>query len=625
MPDAMSLRAASPFKKSFFQHLKSSKKLWGLLLFLQALGFPLIAVAGGIGIYASEKYPLTTDNHYIDYDTLAAGLVFVGICALVISAACGLVIIIQNFSYLFRRDEADTCLSLPITRKDQFWSRALAGLTQYMLPFFAAIIISVLIIIISVLITASLPNVTLSKIMDEYFLNDLVNNQNLIFLGVLFIAGLMLACVLFYSLCLLICTCCGRLFEAAAYPIFLNMIIPVTVIICGSLAIDGVFGIDDNSLYSNFFFCSTSPIGAIVYLFAYFDGLASMGYWAWFVSVLLVIALMLFVSYKVYIGRKAEDVGSPIVVRMLLYIVECIMILCIIELQSLDSHIFINQTTFISIFIALICYVVIELVSNGKQKKYLSSILRFVGALLGSFLFLGAADVTGFFGIESYVPPVNSVFSVEIDTYLPEMMYSNGVPIKLDDKDNVKAATQIHKSILDTWKKCNGNLELAPVLPTQISGIYFNIRYQYGPDMYLQRSYDCIPVDIETLYGIIHSDEYLDAYIETLRSEEADSLQVNLSVAGANSISAILNISDIDGFLAAYRADLDAMTVQQFISVDYKTKLNCDLSYSAYNDNGRFYEKHVAYFTIPSYFKNTMEFLDVENISFTQYSYEYTE
>lgn len=547
-------RRRSPFYISFRQSLHNGKKLTVLLIFLQLLGLPLLALCAGYDWYSWEykrvydKLPSNTD-FFLGW---AEVLIVFSLCA---ATVCALIFIVQNFSYLFKREETDTYLSLPITRKQQFWSHAIAGLTQYIVPYLIGAFISAIIMAIFFFMTAALPGHSVSELWDTLLAHE--SEVSFIIWG--FFSCLLL-CVMFYAMCLAVTMFCGRVFEAAAYPLIFHVMLPLLLYIGGYWATSNMYGVSYETAYNNPLMQITNPVGGLIYLAdnAYGSPVTTLLIWTLVVAGMT--ALYFFAAYKLFTRRKAEDVGRPFVFKILLYIIEGVFIFIVIASQEVvDGDVF-GSSTPAFIIMALIGYVILEVVSNRKQRNYLQSAIRFLGTVLGSYLFLLVSYETGFFGMENYVPPVNAISSVTINT--DASMGNAYWDVTLESEESVRLVTELHEKALKEYRYHNSPYADRFRREEAYSSLLkrINISYKFKWGLMQNRTYYNIPSNDLITYELVTSDEFVDMLFSDKRMISGDTVFISDKIH----MLEYKYFSDTKQLLEAYRNDMKKMTYEEF-------------------------------------------------------------
>lgn len=281
--------ATSTLKKSFFKtHFKNtileSKKFLFIVSVLHLIGYPVIAFT----IRYYSEHPDSTDESYAIASCIA----------LAIAILSGAIIAISIFNYLYKKSTVDMNLSLPLTTRQRFLSEYFADLTIYIVPAIIGGLIGTVILLTG-----------------KHELMEFLKYT--IYIGSIVIIGM----ILYYSLTVLILSCCGSLFETILSTLLINAMIPASIYLLSYTIISNdSFGLSSNSLFLNQIFIS-SPIGNAAFIIYFFDNVNMYGnvntnlYVHWLIPTLIFTVLIVLLSYFLYKKRKAEQVSKPYVYK----------------------------------------------------------------------------------------------------------------------------------------------------------------------------------------------------------------------------------------------------------------------------------------------------------------------
>lgn len=471
-------RTVNAFRHNFFEQLKDSKKMMIIVFIMHFFAAPVIFLsaiyncAARTGIYPDDMFGV------------------IGIFTTIIAAGCGIIIALNIFKYLYKRPVVDMSLSLPLSGNEKFFSDFLAGLTAYFAPFIAAELFSFIFLGIGQLvfggktITYTHYGYTYSEVCKTF-------SDTAFPLFELVIGGIIIMLML-YVMTVLVMTCCGTLFESAAYTLMLNGLIPA-VIVCGiALFFNDLYGIDfDEQFFEILGF--TSPAGGAYGLANAItesvdnrtissvlggtyapaaNGATIVPLLKWMLPMMLITAAMFGISYLLYRKRKAEQVTKPFVFRAFYNIIVTAAIFCILSLFIVSNEV--GVPAFIT---TGIIFLIFEVVTNRGFKKLWKSAIKYVvivAAVLGvNFI----SRTTGGFGIVNKVPSAGSVSSVMVST-----SYETEIGYTFSETENIQKIIDIHKYCLESR---NADYE---------NGVYsFNITYKLRSGGNMTRRYS-IPI-----------------------------------------------------------------------------------------------------------------------------------
>ena len=466
------------FRHNFFEQLKDSKKMMIIVFIMHFFAAPVI--------FLSAIYNCATRTGIYPDDMFGV----IGIFTTIIAAGCGIIIALNIFKYLYKRPVVDMSLYLPLSGNEKFFSDFLAGLTAYFAPFIAAELFSFIFLGIGQLafggktITYTHYGYTYSEVCKTF-------SDTAFPLFELVIGGIIIMLML-YVMTVLVMTCCGTLFESAAYTLMLNGLIPA-VIVCGiALFFNDLYGIDfDEQFFEILGF--TSPAGGAYGLANAItesvdnrtissvlggtyapaaNGATIVPLLKWMLPMMLITAAMFGISYLLYRKRKAEQVTKPFVFRAFYNIIVTAAIFCILSLFIVSNEV--GVPAFIT---TGIIFLIFEVVTNRGFKKLWKSAIKYVvivAAVLGvNFI----SRTTGGFGIVNKVPSAGSVSSVMVST-----SYETEIGYTFSETENIQKIIDIHKYCLESR---NADYE---------NGVYsFNITYKLRSGGNMTRRYS-IPI-----------------------------------------------------------------------------------------------------------------------------------
>jgi hypothetical protein len=463
------------FWTNFKLCLKQNKKILIVISILQLLGLPMLAVI---------LNTIISDNG----DRNELSLVFftlISFFCLGVSVICGIIIAVNNFSYLHKKSQVDMIYSLPIKRKYKFLSDFFSGLAVYAIPYIAACILSNLILLAG------------AFCIDD--MHELLTDGSFFALDIQCEFAGLLMMTLLYTLTVLVLNCCGTLFESIMNILILNALIPGAIAVIAAMFFANLYGV---SIFDTVLpiLGYTSPIGGIIYLFCMFAtsinytydtnydifGCIDAGVFGkWAVFFLLFTTLVFFLSMFLYKKRKAEDVSKPYVYKLLYYMVITTIVMAI----SLIARY--NMTAIVPVIVfSLIVYLIFEVITNRGFKKIYKSFIRYAITMV-SILILGIiASATNGFGTESRVPSVSSVRNVKVSYQGFDRSIVNEERNDLDEdrrnilvydqKEIIEKVIEVHKDALDTYQ--SGEFK-----DSAYSDDYYNY-YEYGSDTYYDGS-----------------------------------------------------------------------------------------------------------------------------------------
>lgn len=555
--------ATSTLKKSFFKtHFKNTilenKKFLFIISVLHLIGYPVIAFT----IRYYSEHPDNTDENYAIASCIA----------LAIAILSGAIIAISIFNYLYKKSTVDMNLSLPLTTRQRFLSEYFAGLTIYIVPAIIGGLIGTVILLTG-----------------KHELMEIVKYT--IYIGSVVIIGM----ILYYSLTVLILSCCGSLFETILSTLLINAMIPASIYLLSYTIISNdSFGLSSNSLFLNQIFIS-SPIGNAAFIIYFFDNVNMYGnvntnlYVHWLIPTLIFTVLIVLLSYFLYKKRKAEQVSKPYVYKFIYYAILFFVTFCIISIfkVSTGSSAYTAQTDSTpidaSFFPAVMCsgivFFIMEIISNRGFKKFWLSILKFAGTITCIYAVLLLCHATNGFGVNKYVPLESAVDNVIIDfdntsTYnLPirnkhtihDVVSLHEIVIKEKYEDKNTSHKEIPESELDQRIK---NGALATYNRNNIS-----ITYYLKNGSILTREYNVSDEQMEQLYAsMMTGRDYAEYSYNKLSYSFAFRVENDKNARNIKIYNKInqkisttkLTVDEFSKLIKAYKNDIENMSADSF-------------------------------------------------------------
>ena len=574
----------NPFRVNFAQRLANGKKFTIFMTFLQIIGIPLVLFSEMSSLFfsgLSASYLLDT-------------FVFIGVLNFAVATCSAIMIIINNFSYLFRRNEIDLYFSLPITRKQHFKSETLSGLIMYILPLLISFVVAMLEYVI-------LYFVILSKKVQyddmDYLLRTILSTYSCLFVIYL----------MFFGFLLLVALCCGRLFETATYPLLFAVALPLMlylVIYSTFSSMNGIV-IEKSYIYPIFF---TSPIGGFVYYFVYFFDSADdngrlylLSFIQWALLSLLMTALYYFAAYRIYLRRSVESVGKPFAFRALLYIFECTVVFVVVNSQFLVTEELISEYTLGVVFLAAMAFVLIEALSNRISIKPIHSLIRFFSAITVSFALMLLMTTTDYLGMESYIPEEDKIQSVTLYT----MGSFKDFTCKITDAEDIKKLTDFHRELSNSGKSSMRDSD------------YYNcmvgIQYLLDSGKTVSRKYFLDQIDSECAYELFTRDNISAQIIDSDLFDSDSEFYCYLNDVSDenydNEVMYKVTYEQVNAICSSFVEDYRDMSYEEFQNC-WDSKYYCMIRWIDYLPETNSYDDNSFMIDIPLSFDKTRAVLE---------------
>ena len=504
----------NPALHNWKSNIRESRKFTIILLILHLVAVPALALAGIISIYSKQAGE--------DIEAYAV----IAVCTTALAAFLGIFAAVDSFKCLHDKSVVDMKLALPMNNTQRFFSNFLSGLFTYLAPFFTAQVLSVLLCGYGCLfmdgrtfyrITYDYSG-SITRTIQKPYVCDIFGQAMPILLKL--IVGGTLCMLMLYVITVLITICCGNKFEAIAYTILINILIPLTIYCALYSMYDSLYGINSEDI----------ALKVMVYI-SVFGGIMASIDWAsqgdmlygtefinhgvWALIFFLITAALFALCFFLYRKRRAEQVSKPFVFKLAYYIVLVCAMFCIISLFIVSGGELVP-----TIIISAIIFMIFEVVTNRGFKKFWMSIIKYVATFIAVVAIIKVCEVTDGFGAVSRVPSVSAVKSVEIDyggfygDFTPAYDNAEGKTMPnyiIKEKENIETIVNAHQAIVDFYKSDNevfdqyGNYNYDRMASNETLTITYNLRTG-GSFTRTYHSYSAKPVEILTAIDL--SEEY---------------------------------------------------------------------------------------------------------------------
>lgn len=626
----------STTKKSFFisylcYKLFRNKNLLIISALFSVLCIPLFSVCMSICI---EMVNATIENQ--NFDTLHNTKMFGDIdmimaAGFVIAAASAAVVLIlafvtvnSMFSYNLKKCDADMYLSLPLTTTQRFFSDLLTGGIVSVLPMTISGAVSTVIMSVTGIgadegFTTTYLN-TLSSgdyeseiniAMQQIFsrTNNILYRELPQIITYAFIA--MTAVLVFtYLFCVLINSFTGKMSDYIVYTIIAMAALSVIVTtIVGTAIMMVTEAASSEELSSALMFASpagmifafilsiVNSFGENVFVISESKGVYSavrndnIDIFCTFntrnvIIMILVFAVLIVLAYVVTRLRKAEKTGSHFVFELPYHIISLSIVCALLCIAIGTSPVMIDSTLYmtfmICIAISAIVYFFAEITHGRKINKIWQSLLRYVGAILGTLLLCTVIRQTDIFGLERYVPSTDGIKSVEMST--KKAFSDNGnsdyYTINFKNTDNISAITKYHSFIVNNG--CAHRYSDYGVEPGN-DNYYVRFVYKMKDGRMITRSLSII-VDqkaygeyAKTLYDMRYVFSKTDEYTENIKNIGASAERIDFYTRNGNSYGRLLNNDLNDKLISAIENDYKSGRNTGKLAAVVKIKANSNI------------------------------------------------
>ena len=442
------VRKVNPALHNWKSNIKDSRKFSVILLILHLVAVPAVLIAIMACMYTNKGYDDGTVEIYAS----------IAVCTTALAAFLGIFTATSSFTCLHEKSVVDMKLALPMNNTQRFFSNFLSGLFTYLAPFYTAQAISLLLCGYGLLFMEGKTFYETRYVDNAYVDVPYVCDVFSIITPALLklILGGTLCMLMLYVITVLIAICCGNKFEAIAYTILINILIPLTIYCVLYSMYDSLYGIESEIIalkvliYTSVFGGIIASIdwasgGEVVY------GAEYMSYGVWLIVFTLVIAALFALCFFLYKKRRAEQVSKPFVFKLAYYIVLICAMFCIISLLLTEGADIVP-----TIIVSGIIFMIFEVVTNRGFKKFWLSIIKYAATFIAIVGIIVVCEKTDGFGAVQRVPSASNVKSVEISYEgfyddFSNMSYNYDAKQLIKDKENIEAIVSAHQDIIDFY------------------------------------------------------------------------------------------------------------------------------------------------------------------------------
>lgn len=553
------VKTKSFFGRRFFTDINSNKKCLIVNCVMQLLALPVAAVLVLLMCYVEENYDNLSPDTINSISNGGAAFAVIAVIAFGISIITAIPTVLNHFSYLHKKSNADMHYALPLNNKQRFFADYLSGLAVYLVPVIAAVILSLAIVGIGSIFIDT-------KMFWEKVMPIVFRVGTIVFLGML----------QFYTVSVFSLTFCGNGFEAGFSICAFNVLIPSTIACLWFAVIEtAAFGVVPESLLRMNIFTDTSPVGAAAFLLNFDDYFSAYGdstnfdsmFAKWIIMNIICTAIYAAAAFFLYKSRKAEDVSKPYVHRSFFYALLTMAVFCILSM-------FITEDAPISagIVVCAIGWFIMEIVTRRGFKKLWTAAISFVVATAAALGVLGICIASDGFGATKRIPSADSVRSVIIDSGSSQLISS----VKFTDEKVIEEAVKLHQECIDKYYNPDKN-DFPPVNKGDniytTNDSFFRLTYTTKSGAVFSREY-MVTQSMETglIKAILLSDEAADLFTEDIGYKDEYSNSRSPYVMSASFInlsqSANLSESEMEKFVSDLKADINDMTEDDLMNGD---------------------------------------------------------
>ncbi len=594
--------------------VSNNRKLFIVLLVLHLTGMPLILLAMLLQL-------ATHDHPDPDVYTVIAG--FTSAIAGLAGIACAL----TAMPYLYRKTSVDMRFSLPMTTDQRFISDFFAGLFTYTVPYLISQCISLLLLLTGHLMyDGRIAGEWITYSTSKEVLNHFGEMAPYLFK---LIPGYFMMMLMYYTLSVLVMTCCGSILENIMYSALINMLIPGAIVTATSALCDKVQGLSAD-FYIEYLLPVSSPTGLLYYLIENLDSNdAVMGFGRCMGLSLLMTLVYGVASFLIYRHRKAEDTGKPIVYDLFYFAMTSltVAVLCFVFLM-IDEDYIIPMIILTAIF-----YFVAAVIRNRGFKKFGRYAVAYLITMVVSCSVYGLMIATNGFGAATRVPApmtvskvyisYNGIYGKNTDNY--NFLHDLDNSTVITDRDSISVITDIHRQavnpVIDETTPTRSVKEIN-VLYKMRTGSWMYRTLRMNDDVYQKLSVIDMTDEMKTRRADLVRTKLIKLQQDLAERPAKSTFYMELkpvwvydySTSSSNPGQYSVNVKDLpasfyEDLADAYRADIMAQDEETYLRPDLKCGY---LSWESWENNSIYLDE--SFVNTLSYLKSA-GFPDIPEVS----------
>lgn len=449
-------------------------------------------------------------NHLVSW----GGSDLFGLCML-ITLGASVVIPMVVFSYLDNRRALDVFHALPVTRGKLFWGNMLATLFLLFAPF--------VVCVLPVAAAVDFSPLWLDP-RDGMLYFGLLQTMLVVAAAALMMCGLMV----------LLMICCSTVVESFGY--FCILMVGYTIVVRMGFNLIGQYTFGFSDFWLEEFLLRFTPLSFI------FSTATTTGDVFWIPALQMTVlgVLLTLLGWRRYVRRKSEQAGGYIWAPV--YYVAAVM-------GALAAGLYIRGVlgsgndgidVVAGAVTAVLVFIVLDTIRHRGFKQIVRSAVTSAAGVAGVAVLAVVINLTGTFGYEGWVPDVDDVLAVKVQSASPANL-SSAFP--LTDTESIQTVIDFHKSVVGNQEPLEtGAAETlveydpygftsAETIDQSYGSVYLTITYEMKNGSEKTREYVVPVVMTKPLYELSGSVRYycaiadaVDAYAERIQTMEAPTI-----------------------------------------------------------------------------------------------------
>ena len=437
------------------------------------------------------------------------------VLCILITLGASVVIPMVVFSYLDNRRALDVFHALPVTRGKLFWGNMLATLFLLFAPF--------VVCVLPVAAAVDFSPLWLDP-RDGMLYFGLLQTMLVVAAAALMMCGLMV----------LLMICCSTVVESFGY--FCILMVGYTIVVRMGFNLIGQYTFGFSDFWLEEFLLRFTPLSFI------FSTATTTGDVFWIPALQMTVlgVLLTLLGWRRYVRRKSEQAGGYIWAPV--YYVAAVM-------GALAAGLYIRGVVgsgndgidvVAGAVTAVLVFIVLDTIRHRGFKQIVRSAVTSAAGVAGVAVLAVVINLTGTFGYEGWVPDVDDVLAVKVQSGAPANL-SSAFP--LTDTESIQTVIDFHKSVVGNQEPLEtGSPETlveydpygftsAETIDQSYGSVYLTITYEMKNGSEKTREYVVPVVMTKPLYELSGSVRYycaiadaVDAYAERIQTMEAPTI-----------------------------------------------------------------------------------------------------
>ena len=437
------------------------------------------------------------------------------VLCILITLGASVVIPMVVFSYLDNRRALDVFHALPVTRGKLFWGNMLATLFLLFAPF--------VVCVLPVAAAVDFSPLWLDP-RDGMLYFGLLQTMLVVAAAALMMCGLMV----------LLMICCSTVVESFGY--FCILMVGYTIVVRMGFNLIGQYTFGFSDFWLEEFLLRFTPLSFI------FSTATTTGDVFWIPALQMTVlgVLLTLLGWRRYVRRKSEQAGGYIWAPV--YYVAAVM-------GALAAGLYIRGVlgsgndgidVVAGAVTAVLVFIVLDTIRHRGFKQIVRSAVTSAAGVAGVAVLAVVINLTGTFGYEGWVPDVDDVLAVKVQSASPANL-SSAFP--LTDTESIQTVIDFHKSVVGNQQPLEtGSAETlveydpygftsAETIDQSYGSVYLTITYEMKNGSEKIREYVVPVVMTKPLYELSGSVRYycaiadaVDAYAERIQTMEAPTI-----------------------------------------------------------------------------------------------------